>query len=256
VLSLSLVKAVVDQVVKVVKVNTKIKRAIIAAIFLPSASFADISTDVQSLQLQTAKLNNQVQYLINQQSQSGSQAFTQQLSDLRGKVELNAYKINQLNDVVVNKLAQFEKQIAALQEEVNKPSPQALKLQQDNAAFDKANSALLAKNYSEAETMLKQYLKAYYNGEHYSESLYLLGQVYLIDGKIDLAYEQFKTIFTRYPRSIKIADATYALALLELSKGDVKAAKNHLLQVVDKYPQHEVAVKAKAELKKINVTTK
>ncbi|WP_440616246.1 tetratricopeptide repeat protein [Cysteiniphilum sp. 6C5] len=224
---------------------------ILAIALLPSVNFASVESDVQALQLQTTKLNNQVQYLINQQANASNQDFSQTLADLRGKIEVNSYKISQLNDVVSTKLAAFEKELESLKAEVNKPSPKELKLQQDNAAFDKANKALLAKNYKEAEQLFKQYLKAYYNGEHYSESLYLLGQIYLIDGNIDDAYAQFKTIVTRYPKSIKIADATYALALLELSKGNTKTASTYLKRVVDKYPYADVADKAKTQLAKL-----
>ncbi|WP_440682796.1 tetratricopeptide repeat protein [Cysteiniphilum halobium] len=223
-----------------------------AMAILPCMSFASVaSADVQALQLQISKLNNQVQYLINQQANATNQNFNQKLDDLRGKIEVNSYKISQLNDVVSTKLTAFEKEIESLKAEVNKPSPKELKLQQDNAAFDKANRALLAKNYKDAKVLFKQYLKAHYNGEHYSESLYLLGQIYLIDGNIDDAYKQFKTIVTRYPKSIKIADATYALALLELSKGNTKTAKIYLERVVEKYPHADVAEKAKGQLHKL-----
>ncbi len=225
--------------------------SILAISLLPSVNFASVESDIQALQLQTTKLNNQVQYLINQQANAKNQNFSQTLDDLRGKIEVNSYKISQLNDVVSTKLAAFEKELESLKAEVNKPSPKELKLQQDNAAFDKANKALLDKNYKDAEGLFKKYLKAYYNGEHYSESLYLLGQIYLINGDINDAYTQFKTIVTRYPRSIKIADATYALALLELSKGNTKTAKTYLQRVVDKYTHADVAGKAKAQLAKL-----
>lgn len=218
---------------------------------LPCVSFASVESDVQALQLQTTKLNNQVQYLVNQQANVTNQNFSQTLDDLRGKIEVNSYNISQLNDVVATKLASFEKELESLKAEVNKPSTQELKLQHDNATFDKANKSLLAKNYKDAESLFKQYLKAYYNGEHYSESLYLLGQIYLIEGNVDDAYTQFKTIVTRYPKSVKIADATYALALLELSKGNTKTAKSYLERVVDRYPHAEVVGRAKAQLAKI-----
>lgn len=218
---------------------------------LPCCSFAIIDSDIQALQLQTTKLSNQVQYLINQQLNANSQNLSQKIDNLRGKIEVNRYEISQLNDVILTKLVQFKKELESLRAKENKPSPKELKVQEDNAAFDKANNALLSKNYKYAEILFKYYLKAYCNGQHYSEALYLSGQIYLIDGNVDDAYTQFKTIVTRYPESFKIADATYALALLELSKVNIKATKTHLEDVVNKYPYAKVAAKAKVQLAKI-----
>ncbi|WP_119344644.1 tetratricopeptide repeat protein [Facilibium subflavum] len=209
------------------------------------------AADVDNLQLQVTKLSNQVNYLIEQQNKNDQENISQQLNELRGQIQLNSYKINQLNQVVTQKLKDFDEKLSMLEKEVNKPSAKQLKLQHDNAAFSKAKQAVLNKQYQLAETNLKQYLKDFYNGEHYSESLYLLGQVYLIQNKPKDAYQQFKTIVTRYPKSIKIAQATYSLGLLEMANGNTEQGKDYLKTVVKKYPQSQVAKKAQKQLQSL-----
>ena len=162
-----------------------------------------MNQDITELKLENKKLANQVNYLINAQNKVSSEQVQQRLNKLSGQIEVNGYKIQQLNDVVTQKLKQFEQKLERLGKTVNKPSPRQLYLARDNAAFDKTNQLLINKKYDQAIPAFKKYLKDYYNGEHYSESLYLLGQIYLIKEKTGLAYDQFKTIVTRYPKSIK-----------------------------------------------------
>ena len=209
------------------------------------------SPDIQTLQLKTQKLANQVAYLISQNNQNDRQALIRQIDQLRGQIEVNQYQLSQLNHTVALALKNFSARLDALEKKVDRPSPSALRLARDNAAFTKAKKTLLAKNYHTAERLFNDYIRDYYNGEHYSESLYLLGQIYLIKGQNSAAYQKFKTIVTRYPKSIKIADATYALALLEIAKGNIKQGRTYLERVIKKYQKTAIASKAENALKKL-----
>ncbi|WP_018298279.1 tetratricopeptide repeat protein [Fangia hongkongensis] len=210
------------------------------------------AANVDDLSLEVTKLQNQVSYLIAQQNQAKSNQFAQTLDQLRGQIEMNSYKLAQLNQTVSQTLVDFSKRLDALEKKVNKPSARELRLQRDNAAFEKAKSALLAKNYNTAKRLFNNYTRDYYNGENYSESLYLLGQIYLIQGDTKAAYQKFNTIVTRYPKSVKIIDATYSLAVLELANGNKAKAKRYFQQIVSKYPSSSYAKKADMQLKKLN----
>ena len=217
----------------------------------PTAINARTNTTNQALQLQLDKLHNQINYLISAQNQGNSASLTEQLNMLRGQVETNSYqlqKLNAANEKFSAKLQTLTEKFDSLTQKVSEPSKKELHLRADNAAFEKAKQALLAKHYKTAESQLHSYLKDYYHGEHYSESLYLLGQIYLITGKTDQAYQQFKTIATRYPKSIKIADAQYNLGLLEIAKGNLQQGNSYLNQVLKQYPNTGIALKAKQQI--------
>ena len=203
------------------------------------ANAKDIAS--KNLQLQIDKLQNQVNYLISAENKNHNAALTEQLNVLRGEIQSNRYQLERLsaaNEALKEQLQTMVDKFETLKQTLNQPTKKETRLKADNAAFETAQKSLLAKHCKTAETQLKQYLKDYYHGEHYSESLYLLGQIYLITGKTDQAYQQFKTIATRYPKSIKIADAQYNLGLLEIAKGNIKQGNNFLNQVIKTISQH------------------
>lgn len=224
---------------------------IFCLVLLTSVNANAANTLSKNLQLQIDKLHNQVNYLISAENKNHNAALTEQLNVLRGEIQSNRYQLERLsaaNEALKEQLQTMVDKFETLKQTLNQPTKKETRLKADDAAFEKAQKSLLAKHYKTAETQLKQYLKDYYHGEHYSESLYLLGQIYLITGKTDQAYQQFKTIATRYPKSIKIADAQYNLGLLEIAKGNIKQGNNYLNQVIKQYPNTEAALKAKQQI--------
>jgi len=226
------------------------KVVVLITVILPlfAQAYANSSDD---LKLQLDKLSNQVNYLIQQQNSQKNNDYTQQLNDLRGQVEMNSYKLNQLNKTITIQLKKYDDDIALLQQKINKLTASKLRLQRDNAAFDKAHKAMLANQYGVSQKLFGQYLSSFYNGEHYSESLYLSGQIYLLKGETKNAYKRFSRIVHHYPKSIKIADATYSLGLLEISNGNISKGKKYLQLVVKKYPKSKLAAKAKKQLEQL-----
>lgn len=119
------------------------------------------------------------------------------------------------------------------------------------AAYMKGFDQLKDNQYDKAIASFKQYVADYPDGQFTDNAWYWLGESYYVKGDQENALKAFKKITTRFQSSPKMPGALYKIGLIEANKGDKTQAKSTLQQVIDKYPDSNVANLASKKLKSL-----
>jgi tol-pal system protein YbgF len=119
-------------------------------------------------------------------------------------------------------------------------------------AYRLAYNDYLRGNYNLAIISFQNYITQYPNSTFVPESIYWMGQSYYNEGMYKEAAHFFEQVEKRYPAHEKAPNALLktGLSLIKLKEPD--QAKIRLWQVVERHPQSDVALKAKAYLSYID----
>ncbi len=239
--------------------------AFVVGLGLSCASWAQTSTFEASLSqgLSTSqrltRLENQVHYLSQQLAKVSS--INQQISDLRGQIEMNQHTLTMLKQqlVILNqKQAEMDasKKLAAvtpkedMQMLVKKAVPMTGK-QKDVEAYHQAYNDLLKRRYPQATTAFESFLKKYPKSKLVGDAQFWLGDLYLAQGRPDKATQEFRKVANN-PSNIKAPDAMYKLGMIFLANGDLAHAKEMFTKVVNNYKGTEAAGLAAKQLKSMH----
>jgi len=188
------------------------------------------------------------------------QQMQQEVSELRGLVEEQAFEIKRLKQqrlddyldldkriVELNKQKQSSSNVSEASSDVKSPNSGALSTlsesqnlsgivakdtEAEKKLYRKAIDQLLnQQDYSGAQTSFTQYLGDYPSGTYAPNVHYWQGQIYLTDSNKKAAEKSFSTLLNDYPDHQKAPDAKYKLATIFYDQGKKTEAKKMLNEV-------------------------
>jgi tol-pal system protein YbgF len=194
------------------------------------------------------------------ENQSGqfSDMFTQvqqlqhEVQDLRGIIEQQNFAIQTLKQQVKDNYVDLDKRLGALQTNTAaSPSPAgttntaaepattaaegtpplAANTGAEKDSYDAAYKLLDQNKKDEAVAAFLKHLSTYPKGEYAANACYWLGQIYLTQGQLAQAEEQFSTLLKNFPDHRKVMDAKFALGKVYFQEGK-KAEAQKIIQEV------------------------
>lgn len=162
---------------------------------------------------------------------------------LTGQVEDNTFKLKQIQDRqrdlyrdiesrlsgLASKNAQSSNNTVTPKSQTNKATPStAANTQVDSNAnkdFEEAFALVRNKNYSASITAFKEFLNKHPNSNYSDNARYWMGQVYLVQGELSEAEQQFSLLLSEYPQSAKTAAAQLKLGDIYVKQQKWDAAK-------------------------------
>lgn len=91
--------------------------------------------------------------------------------------------------------------------------------------YSNAYNQLKAGKVPEAIALFKEHNAKYPNGKYVANSHYWLGEIYVLQGQLELARESFSTVVDNYPAHRKASDSTFKLGQVYYLIGDKAKAK-------------------------------
>lgn len=184
------------------------------------------------------------------------QQLQQEVMDLRGQVEEQAYRIRKLTkqrkddyvnlDERISKLSGRKADARSRSDRLSAdPSPDSASSLPtgDPAAEPKVYKAAyaLVKNqqFDQALSAFDDFILLYPNGEYAPNAHYWLGELYLYKSDLNLAIKEFSVIVEDYPRHRKAPDAMFKLAKAHHVKGDIETARGLLNRVISDYQKSD-----------------
>lgn len=164
------------------------------------------------------------------------QAMQQEVLDLRGLVEVQAYEIKRLKQQRLDDYVDLDRRIVALGGSAGKAKDTA----QDSTAssvkgekqdYDEALALLRKRDIDGSVKAFNQYLEAYPDGQYAANVHYWLGETYLLQGDLEAARQAFTLLVDSYPDNRKTVDARYKLGTVYFQLGDKAKAKSLLDEV-------------------------
>lgn len=114
----------------------------------------------------------------------------------------------------------------------------------DNALRDKTSG-----NADLALQQFQDYLRYFPKTDHAPNAQFHIGEIHYGRSELDPALKAFETVLERYPENNKSADALYMKAMTLAKMGEKAAAAEEFRSLLRDYPNADVAVKARRELK-------
>ena len=199
------------------------------------------------------------------------QVLQQQLRELSGLVEEQAYIIKKLQQDQREQYVDLDRRILALNP--NRPSPgptavadngpavsdqsgvsasessvPAVTLPQQSAnnetkpanereAYGQAIEWMRAKRFEDSTRALQDLIVDYPNGQFTPNAFYWLGELKLVTGERETARQNFVQVVRLYPDHQKVPDSLYKLGVIYYQLGDEQEARRYLEQVQKEHPQ-------------------
>lgn len=161
------------------------------------------------------------------------QALQQELLELRGMVEEQAYEINRLKQQRHDDYMDLDRRLSALAGKPASAAPAPEVSGDDGGAYKAAYAKLRDRDLQGARLGFADYLKAHPKGQYAANSQYWLGEIALVDGKPDQAKIWFEKVVVEFPDDRKAPDAQYKLGTVLFQLGDKERARKLLQQVAD-----------------------
>jgi len=210
------------------------------------------------------------------------EALKQEISELRGVVEMQDHEIKQLRKSQQDFYLDLDKRLTQMQSGstvssvVKEPSlvivssevtveletPRILGSDgniSEKAAYESAYGLVRSRQYPEAVVAFQNFVARFPKGEHTANAYYWLGEVNMVQWQsdkstqsIDKAKEAFLNVTTHFPTHQKITDALLKLGLIESEKGNMDAARQYLTEVKDRYPTTAAARIAETRLQQMH----
>jgi len=100
----------------------------------------------------------------------------------------------------------------------------------------------------------REYLRYYNNTELAPNAQFYIGQIHYDKNEFAPALQAFDGVLEKYPENNKTADATYMKGMALLKSGQRNEAAREFLNVITKYPNAEVAAKARTQRKALGLS--
>jgi tol-pal system protein YbgF len=208
------------------------------------------------------------------------QVLQQEVRQLRGLIEEQAYLIQKLQQDQRLQYVDLDRRVAALAP--NRPAPgptpvsdepppsesdqQGLTTEPalpnlsapivqnepvpttEREAYAQAIRWMRAKRFEESTGAFEQLIVDYPNGQYTPNAFYWLGELHLAIGNAELSRQNFIQVIRLYPDHQKVPDALYKLGVLYFQLGDESESKRYLTQVQTEFPQSSAGALAKRYL--------
>lgn len=189
------------------------------------------------------------------------QQLQREIRELRGRVEEQGNKIDRLTRQGRDRYVDLDQRILELSSRIESSGPVASAAPEDGAAGEpieardyrqpgeqereeyQAIQTLIRdkKAYDEAIGRLYDFIDKYPEGDLVVNAYYWLGEVYLVQPKLEQAKQAFTIVATRYRDHRKAPDAVYKLGITLDRQGNKEAARERMQTVIRDYPDSNAA---------------
>jgi len=182
------------------------------------------------------------------------QLLQQEIMQLRGTVEEQAYQLKQLKDQSMERYIDLDRRLGQLataepttagteKEGGQNPAtnvavgPVVNALPNEKEAYDKAYALVTSRRFDDALDAFQQFVIDFPDGKYTPNSYYWMGELYQVitPQDLELARQVFTQLIERYPDHAKIPDAMYKLGKVYFLKGDCSQSRDFLNQVIANY---------------------
>lgn len=203
------------------------------------------------------------------------QALQEEVLQLRGLTEEQAYQLKQIKDTQRDHYLDLDRRLGGLQQKLRQvsgnapvlgqpatipstvaptksaPSIETVTAAKQNLSDDKAQSESndydhaygLVKNkkFEQAGKAFEKLLIDYPDGKFAPNAHYWMGELFMVDSDLNNAAIAFSKVVTLYPKHWKSADALYKLGEIHFRLGESEKSRQYLNRAVTQFPNSTAA---------------
>lgn len=183
------------------------------------------------------------------------QILQQEIQDLRGQVEEQAYTIKRLQEDQKQQYLDLDRRVASLttgtpvsstatgQGETPAAEPTVSGApRNERDAYRQAFEAMRAQQFAESKRAFQNLIANYPNGQYTPNAFYWIGEIFLVaDQDAEQARQSFMQVVNLYPDHQKTPDAMYKLGVVHAALGENEVARRFLERVQREHPDSSAA---------------
>ena len=189
------------------------------------------------------------------------QRLQQEVMQLNGKVEEQAYEIRRLKEQSLERYLDLDRRLAGGGASTGSSSgenpvtstpagsgtSEAAEQPGEGDAYRAAYALVRNQEFGDAVAAFKQFLERFPDGRYAPNAHYWLGELYLVLQPPDpeAARQSFMLLLDQYPGNAKEPDALYKLGRVHYIKGNRDRSREFLDRVIREYPESSAAGLAK-----------
>jgi len=189
------------------------------------------------------------------------QRLQQEVMQLNGKVEEQAYEIRRLKEQSLERYLDLDRRLAGgaaptgsssgesplMSTPAASGAGEAAEQPGEGDAYRAAYALVRNQEFGDAVTAFKQFLERFPDGRYAANAHYWLGELYLVLQPPDpeAARQSFMLLLDQYPGNAKEPDALYKLGRVHYIKGNRDRSREFLDRVIRQYPESSAAGLAK-----------
>ena len=184
------------------------------------------------------------------------QLLRQETQELRGIVEEQAYRIEQLTRESQRQYRDLDRRLASrpapaapsaapsANPQLSAPSVGAGAGNSERGAYAAAFALMKEQKFAESRAAFDELVSTYPNGKYTPNAFYWLGELHLAQSDPEKARQSFAQVVNLYPDHAKAADALYKLGVVYHRLGDSARSLDYLQQVQSRFPDSSAATLA------------
>ena len=244
------------------RVLTKI---IIVGFFLPGITFANEvvnpnqaagQTEIAensyglSIQEQLGALSKQLTHFQQQNYIEKIQDVQKEVQALRGMIDVQSHELNTLKQQLANKKPSLDTSQQEIIPNSYNPETKEQKslVDEETNRYKSAFTYLKNKDYDNAITNFNKFVVDFPTGNYTPNCHYWLGEIYILQGKNELAEANLQKVVTNFPSHNKVPDAILKLAVVNVSMKKLDVARNYVKILEKEYSNTTAARMAKLQL--------
>lgn len=221
----------------------------LAPVLDESTSVSRVTSTVLSPSHDPAMLPAKTRALVEMDLPEKFTQMQQQMTQLRGQLEMAQYHIKQLEQQQRAMSLHMKRPLQTAMV-VGTPAPPiaAVDVNDEEGRYRAAYEQLQQQRYDLAMAQFNDYLAIFPKGKYRANAYYWLGEVYLLRHQDGKAIEAFDQVMTRYPLSHKVPDAMLKKGIALQQQGQVQASQQLHRLLVKKFPTSTAAKLASRQL--------
>lgn len=178
-----------------------------------------------------------------------------EIMNLNGLLEEQTHRLDQLEQENRQRYTEIDERLlkAVKPNSINHvpvpPPTTPLENISEKQQYQNALSHIRTKQYGKARVQLAEFIRQHPSTELTANAYYWLGEVEMAQGEILAAQKAFAAVAQKFPKSNKVPDAQYKLAVTFEKLGDVKKAQQLFEQVIRMYPNTTASGLADTQLR-------
>lgn len=203
------------------------------------------------------------------------QTLQQEILELRGLTEEQAYQLKQVKDTQRDHYLDLDRRLGGVQQKLrqvsgtapavgqpatipatvapakNAPPLEAVtaakqdfsndKAPLESNAYDHAYGLVKGKKFEQAGEAFEKLLIDYPEGKFAPNAHYWMGELFMVDSDLSKAAVAFSKVVTLYPRHWKSADALYKLGEIHFRLGEPEKSRQYLNRTITQFPDSTAA---------------
>ena len=181
------------------------------------------------------------------------QVLQQEVQELRGLVEEQAYQIGRLTRQQQQQYIDLDQRLVALRGQgpaatgpgtpvPSRPMPSAGgSAPPEREAYTTAFNLMKESRFEESTDAFNRLITDYPNGQYTPNAFYWLGELYLAMDEVEQARQSFAQVLSLYPEHRKVADALYKLGVVHHRLNDNERSLQYLNRVIAEHPDSPAA---------------